>query len=132
MQSADTISTEEYREYLRTGRLPDRCALDGKASAGTSKYKNVRTEVDGKKYASKKEAKYAQEAKLRMRSGEIIGLAEQVPFQLPAGIKYIADFVEFKADGTFEVIDTKGVRTDTFKIKKKLMKEFNNIEVIEK
>lgn len=55
----------------------------------------------------------------------------QVPFTLldgykrkgkaVRGIKYYADFVVTYVDGHKEVVDVKGVRTDVYKLKKKLL-----------
>lgn len=42
----------------------------------------------------------------------------QVPFHLPGGVKYLADFVVFTASGVVEVVDVKGVRTTEYKIKR--------------
>lgn len=36
-------------------------------------------------------------------------------------IKYVADFVVTLADGTREVVDTKGYKTPEYKLKKKLL-----------
>ncbi len=47
-----------------------------------SKYKAVRTEVDGIKFASKKEARRYGELLLLQRAGEISNLELQVPFLL--------------------------------------------------
>ena len=47
----------------------------------------------------------------------------QPVFQLYAGIKYIADFRVYWADGTTTVEDAKGVETDVFKLKKKLYED---------
>ncbi len=43
----------------------------------------------------------------------------------------MADFVVLYPNGRYVVEDAKGVKTDVYKIKKKLMKETYNIEVIE-
>ena len=66
------------------------------------------------------------------RRGEIERLMLQVPFELiPAqrnakgrviekAVTYIADFTYIR-DGAYVVEDTKGYRTDVYRIKKKLM-----------
>lgn len=67
---------------------------------------------------------------LRM-AGVVKDFDMQVPFTLldgykhkgkaVRGIKYYADFVVTYADGHREVIDVKGMRTEVYKIKKKLL-----------
>ena len=43
----------------------------------------------------------------------------QVPFHLPGGTIYRADFMEFWDDGEVRIVDVKGVETEAFKIKKR-------------
>lgn len=114
-----------------------------------NKYHAKPTEIDGIKFASKKEARRYAELKRLMSIGEIECLEMQVPFQLiPAqyvtegkkkrcaerDIKYIADFVYVK-DGKKIVEDVKGDKHskayDVFVIKRKLMRYFYGIEVQE-
>ena len=77
--------------------------LKGKAS----KYHNQRVEIDGKKFDSKHEAEVYGELMLRQRAGELKLVLRQVPFELPGGIRYIADFVTMDYAGNIEVIDAK-------------------------
>lgn len=93
-----------------------------------SKYKAVKTIVDGIKFDSKKEAKRYQELKLLEQSNEIKGLKLQVPFILidkseyGRVIKYVADFVYIR-DGEEIVEDCKGFRTDVYRLKKRMFEE---------
>jgi hypothetical protein len=75
--------------------------------------------TDGVRYASKKEARYAAELKLREKAGEIVFHLEQVPIKLPGGTKLVVDFLEFHADGTARFVDVKGMETPEFKIKRR-------------
>lgn len=113
---------EDLRAYCeRTG-----AAVAGVANTEAkkpSKYRNKRTEANGKTYDSKKEAARAQELQLLVRSGEIAGVVEQVTFLLAGGVKYRADFVILNWDGSFVVEDVKGILTKEYKIKKRLMAE---------
>jgi len=84
-----------------------------------SKYNNVRTELDGIKFDSKKEAKYYLDLKIRVKSGEVVFFLRQVPFDLDGNVKYRVDFQEFHADGTVHFIDVKGMRTAMYILKKK-------------
>jgi len=106
------------------------------------KYKN--TKYHG--YASKKEYYRSNELKLLQRAGEISNLKEQVPYELiPAqfevvngkkkcierSVKYIADFQYIDKDGNLVVEDTKGYRTEVYKIKRKLMLYVHGIKIRE-
>lgn len=119
----DRMTAEEYRQYLLTGKLP--------TSQTKSKYQNRKTELDGVMYDSKKEARRAAELNLMLKNGEIITLARQVRFRLTKGIEYVADFVYTTKDGEQIIEDVKGMKTDVYKLKKKLMKELRNIEILE-
>ncbi len=92
-----------------------------------SKYKAVRTKVDGISFASKKEARRYMDLCLLLKAGEIRDLVLQPKFPLEVlGVKictYVADFqYDLKlVDEWFETIeDVKGVRTPVYLLKKKL------------
>lgn len=84
-------------------------------------------------YASRKEYRRACELHIMQRAGLISDLREQVPYELiPAqrdadgkllerACTYVADFVYTDEHGNTVVEDTKGVRTDVYRIKRKLM-----------
>ena len=104
------------------------------ASRGTSKYGNKRTNG----FASKKEAKRYQELLLMEKAGEISHLRTQVPYDIDInGIhvcRYIADFVyhdEAMIGDRRIVEDAKGMRTDVYKLKKKLMLAVHGITIKE-
>lgn len=104
-----------------------------------SKYGNHRTVIDGIRFDSKREAERWCELRLLERAGEIKELQRQVSFELiPAQkngkvkpVKYVADFTYETRYGKYVVEDAKGVRTEVYKIKKKLMLERYGIEVVE-
>ena len=93
------------------------------------KYKNKKTQVDMYLFDSVLEAKRYKQLALLERAGEIKNLKLQVPFLLQESfrkngktyrkIEYIADFV-YEENGQTIVEDTKGIKTDVFKIKQKL------------
>jgi hypothetical protein len=87
------------------------------------KYRSVKTELDGIKFDSKKEAAYYQALKLRKQAGDVVQFLRQVPFDLPGGVKYRVDFLEFWADGTVHWIDVKGFQTQEFKAKRKMVEQ---------
>ncbi|WP_258090801.1 DUF1064 domain-containing protein [Serratia liquefaciens] len=95
------------------------------------KYGNKKTVVDGFTFDSKKEASYYGLLKVKQRAGDVVMILRQVPFHLPGGVKYVADFIVFYADGIVEVIDVKGVRTAEYRIKKKLVEHHYPITIIE-
>ncbi len=98
-----------------------------------SKFNAVKT--DG--YASKREAKRAQELKLLAQVGEITDLREQVPFELiPKQIgeracKYVSDFVYRDHNGVTVVEDVKGFRDPVYRLKRKLMLQVHGIRIRE-
>lgn len=106
------------------------------------KYGNVKTTVDGISFDSRHEAYRYAELKLMERTKLIHNLRLQVPYELiPAqkdengktverAVKYIADFV-YEANGETVVEDAKGIKTDVYKIKKKLMLERYGIQIKE-
>lgn len=96
-----------------------------------SKYNNIKVEIDGFKFDSKREAKRYGELKLLERGKAISDLRLQVPFELIPSqqgglrkelpMKYLADFV-YTEKGQTVIEDTKGVKTKDYVIKRKLMK----------
>jgi len=78
------------------------------------KFKAQRTELDGIKFASKKEAKYYQDLKLLQQVGEVVFFLRQPRFDLPGGTKYYADFLVFWSNGTASFVDVKGHRTKSY------------------
>ena len=109
-----------------------------------SKYHNKKITMDGQKFDSMKEAARYQELKLLERAGEIRDLKRQVPFVvIPAQyddkgkllereVKYVADFTYVEKGWlTRTVEDVKGLKTDVYKIKRKLMLYRNGIRIKE-
>lgn len=102
-----------------------------------NKYRNQPTVVDGHRFDSRKEAARYQQLLLMQRAGVIEGLRLQVPYVLidkskhGLAIRYIADFVYFDRERKQTVIeDVKGVRTDVYLLKKRLMAE-QGYEIVE-
>lgn len=94
-----------------------------------SKYSSAKTDIDGIRFDSKKEAEFYAELKLREKAGEISHLRLQPRYLLQEGFKYegkqyrkieyVADF-EYIENGVTVVVDVKGFRTAVYMIKKKL------------
>lgn len=123
-----------------------------------SKYKNKKTEVDGIVFDSGKEASYYRFLKEQEEAGEISNLRMQVSYEIIPAVwedqvvhlktkdkvvrrcvqratHYVADFVyTVTATGLEEIIDVKSAITrknQAYRLKKKMMRAFHNIEVIE-
>jgi hypothetical protein len=100
-----------------------------------TKYGNRKVEIDGMKFDSQHEADiYFGVLLPSWKSGTYKLLARQVPFDLPGGIKYIADFVTVCMDGHVTVIDAKSEATRKNRVyinKKKQMRAIWHIEITE-
>lgn len=100
-----------------------------------SKYGNRRVEIDGLKFDSQHEADvYFGELLPGWKAGAYKLLARQVPFDLPGGIKYVADFVTVDTEGNVAVIDAKSAITRKNRVyinKKKQMRAIWGIEIQE-
>lgn len=125
-----------------------------------SKYYNRKIRVDGIEFDSKREANRYCELRLLQRAGKISNLELQKAYELipaqyeemPTGgtytrgerkgqpktrrvcvekaVKYVADFAYTQNSKTV-VEDAKGVRTEAYKIKRKLMLHVHGIKIKE-
>lgn len=105
-----------------------------------SKYNNIKCSFRGIKFDSKKELEYYIILLDRLKHNEISNLKRQVKFELQPSYKfnnklirsitYIADFT-YQENGQLKVIDTKGYRTEVYKLKKKLFEYKYGIEIEE-
>lgn len=104
-----------------------------------SKYNNKKVQVDMRVFDSVLEAKRYRQLALLERAKVIKNLQLQVPFLLQEGfrknekiyrkIEYIADFV-YEENGKTVIEDTKGVKTEVFKIKQKLFEyKYPNLSI---
>lgn len=93
------------------------------------KYNAKATVVDGIRFDSQKEAKYYLQLKLRQRAGEVLCFLRQVPIHLPGQTRLVIDFLEFHTDGSVHFVDTKGVQTETFKLKKRQVEDLYPFDV---
>ena len=104
----------------------------GNANASTkSKYHSRKQPIDGYVFASKREAQRYSELKMLEKAGEISNLELQKRFELIPSQRiggkvverpcyYVCDFAY--CEGGKQVIeDAKGMKTEVYKIKKKLM-----------
>lgn len=106
-----------------------------------SKYHNKKVYYDGHWFDSQKEKSWYIKFKLMEQSEVITDLKLQVKYELIKTFKledktyrstnYTADFTYKTKDGKLHVIDVKGMRTDVYKLKKKLMAWKYGIEIEE-
>lgn len=122
------VTEEELQALLA------RPAFKGLPSKPRLKYRNVPTEVDGKWFASKLEADYYKQLKNLWTLGSIAWFCRQIPYDLPGGVKYRADFFVMETSGKFRVVDCKGHITETSRIKIAQVEEIYGfkIEIVRK
>lgn len=86
-----------------------------------SKYHNKKVTIDNITFDSIKEGNRYAELKLLLRAKEIVNLKIQPKFELYAGITYIADFEYYDKKLQRDIVeDVKGMKTEVYRIKKKL------------
>ena len=115
--------------------------LNNSITTKQNKYHNKKVQYDEMTFDSKKEYSYYLKYKLMEQAGEIHDLKMQVPFTLIETFKlkdktyrktvYKADFTFVDKEGKYHIIDVKGIRTDVYKLKKKLMAWKYGIEIEE-
>ena len=98
------------------------------------KYHARPTEVDGIRFASKREAKRYGELRLLEKQDKIVGLLLQPKYDLVVNgqkiCTYVADF-RYWDQGILVVEDAKGFKTRDYKLKRKLMKAIHGIDIRE-
>ena len=116
-------TAEEYIEQIH---------LNLRNGEKMNKYRNRKVAVDGHVFDSVLESERYKQLKLLQRAGEIKNLRLQVPFLLQERfrknnksyqkIEYIADFV-YEEKGQVVIEDTKGIKTEAFRLKQKLFEK---------
>lgn len=106
-----------------------------------SKYKAIKTTINGIIFDSKLEAKRYTELLVMEKSGRISNLKLQPRFEIQPSFKkngktyrkieYIADFQYYdNKENKIVIEDVKGMETDVFKLKKKLFEyKYNEYEL---
>ena len=99
-----------------------------------SKFKNIRTEIDGIRFQSKAEGNYYAMLKIREKAGEVYNVELQKPYAFVINgflvCTYKADFVFYdQVEKRERIVDVKGVKTPEFVIKSKLMKAVHGLTV---
>jgi hypothetical protein len=116
---------------------------DGKVVNKTksSKFKSVKSEIDGHTFDSKKEAEFYGSLKIKKNAGLIKDFKIQVQYDIVVNNIHIAyyylDFQIENNDGSFEYIDIKGkdkksnkfIKTSVFALKKRLVEAIYHIKI---
>lgn len=88
------------------------------------KYHNIKTEYNGVKYDSRREADFAMELDWRVKAKDIKGWERQIRIPLIVNGKkicvYVMDFVITNNDNSLEYVEVKGFKTAVWKLKYKL------------
>lgn len=95
------------------------------------KYGAKRTTVDGKAFASAREARRYSELRTLERAGKIRELQLQVRYPLVQKVVYVADFTYLDEHGAKVVEDVKGYRTRVYLQKRRMMLEQHGIRIRE-
>lgn len=125
------VSKEVYERLLSN-------SIDQKKN----KYNNTKVEYKGIKFDSIKEMKHYQLLEYLQKIGEIKELKLQVPYELIPKYKinnktvrkttYIADFTYITTkDDKLHIVDTKGFKTDVYRLKKKMVEYKYGVEIEE-
>jgi hypothetical protein len=107
-----------------------------------TKFRNVKVTVDGITFDSKWEAARWSQLRLEEKAGTIRRLIRQRPFAITVNdfpvCTYVADFVyerevPFASGASWQTIveDAKGMRTEMYRLKKKLMRAVLGVEILE-
>lgn len=119
-------------------QVEEKLRIPSKVVKPEAKYRAKPTEVDGQRFASKREAKRFQTLEAMQFAGNISDLRTQTSFDLTVNgqliCRYIADFT-YRQRGALVVEDSKGMRKGVpyqlFKLKAALMRAIHGINVRE-
>ena len=121
------MNVQDYKKLLNKTKL--------------SKFNNVKSEIDGHKFDSKKESEFYGSLKIKKQAGLIKDFKMQVQYDIVVNNIHIAyyylDFEIENNDGSFEYIDIKGkdiksnkfIKTSVFAIKKRLVEAIYHIKI---
>ena len=94
-----------------------------------SKMGNIVTIVEGIRFQSKAEGKYATNLNLLVKAGAIKFYLRQVGFDLPGHSRHFVDFLIFYPDGTWKFVEAKGRDLPLGKLKRRQVEEIYGISV---
>jgi hypothetical protein len=137
------VTDAQVREWASRGRISQAEAdrvlgIVPHPEKKPSKYRNVKTEIDGITFDSKREANRYLQLALAQKNGRIRDLRMQYVYPIVInGVRvcdYRADFrYEEFASGSWVVVveDAKGLKVDAYILKKKLMLAVHGITIKE-
>jgi hypothetical protein len=116
---------------------------DGKIvnKSKSSKFNNIKVDIDGHTFDSKKEAEFYGQLKIKKNAGLIKDFQMQVRYDIIVNSimigKYFLDFLVENNDGSIEYIDIKGkdsktnkfIKTGVFALKKRLVEAIYGINI---
>lgn len=122
-------------QYTEAGELKGMLKKPHKYGAATvvdAQGKRRWIEVDGVKFQSQREAKRWIALNILANEHAITNLRRQVRYELIMKTHYVSDFeYDDVANGQHVVEDSKGFLTETYKRKKKLMRQQHGVEIRE-
>ena len=133
-KNARQLSTLKPRRAAAADGSPFASAAAPSEKAWKNKYRAQPVVTDEGRFASKKEYADWCALKLREKAGLITHLQRQVKFPLTINAQLVTTFIAdavFFENGKRVVVDSKGVQTPVYRLKKKLMRALLNIEVHE-
>jgi len=88
-----------------------------------NKYRAKGRYIKGQYYGSKLEVDFYNLQQLRVKAGEIVACERlREPVQFASGIKWKVDFLVMTNNGEGYFVETKGVKTEAYRLKLKLYK----------
>lgn len=133
-KNARQLSTLKPRRAAAADGSPFASAAAPSQKAWKNKYRAQPVVTEEGRFASKKEYADWCALKLREKAGLISHLERQVKFPLSVNAQLVTTFIAdavFFENGKRVVVDSKGVQTPVYRLKKKLMRALLNIEVQE-
>jgi hypothetical protein len=107
----------------------------GKGFVIPNKFRAIKQRIEGIAFDSKGEAQRYSELRLMVKAKLISGLEVKPVYEIKVNgfliCKYIPDFRYKFPSGKFVVEDFKGMKTKTYRLKKKLMKAVHGIDIQE-
>ena len=131
---------QELQEYVGQGLIKS-FELPQAGETKRSKFHAFKARINGIEFDSLNESRYYIHVLKAVKAGTVKSFELQKPFEIvPPHVRsgrkvrkaeYISDFVLHMADGSTKVIDVKGIETDVFKLKKKLVEYlYPDVEII--
>ena len=135
--TGESISIEEYKRLTKLGKQGGQQISS--MAAKPNKYRNKPVvDVDGQRFASKKEAAHIGMLKILEKRGTISELETQVKYFFDGLVYDSGRTVQYWADarykdkkGVVHVVDVKGIKTPAYRLKRALMKYWHGIEIEE-